>query len=410
MSCEMNLAYFIVDNGLFGSWNTKPYLDNNAKLLLILQAYLAQFSQQEIMRSFFPGEHLMCAPENMNDVVLVGVDIEWFERGNNDITEIGLAILDTARLPATDHVFKILECMEFSHFRLKKTAHMVNTHLCKSRPDKFQYGTTKFVSQLDATHLLFDAFTHRRPDGTNRPVVFVGHAVENDLKVLKQHFSLDLEQLDVVVATLDTQVLAREAGIPSSGPVIGLMQLLAHFQIHEMYLHTAGNDIASTMIAAFLTATLKSKELARHQMSMYKGKETWKHVNGLKHQAQDKPVSGLGDLLFCTKCNSLFHLVEQCGVAVWCEKCAASREHVGKAKTHMTEKCGVGEWLKMSHEELVEPCQPCLASSQQKRKDKANTHTREKCGFKILDQMEAAGGSVEEELDLDIDVGPWENE
>jgi hypothetical protein len=84
---------------------------------------------------------------------------------------------------------------------------------------------------------------------------FVWHAIYKDIKVIKDHFNFDIEALDLVVATIDTQVLAAESGHVNGPWRISLRDLLCRYEIDEKYLHNAENDTVCTMIAAILMAT-----------------------------------------------------------------------------------------------------------------------------------------------------------
>jgi hypothetical protein len=165
----------------------------------------------------FLGRRLPYAPYALDDAVFVGLDAEWFERGSGDITELGFAILDSRDLATSlykqEGVWGALKHMQVQHIRLQETAHQVNTQLCPGRPDKFAFGETRFVRREEVRDVLQNAFLYPIDEyGSGyRPVVFLGHAVTNDIEILKKHFGIDLNELGTIVSTLDTQILAQEA-------------------------------------------------------------------------------------------------------------------------------------------------------------------------------------------------------
>lgn len=144
------------------------------------------------------------------------------------------------------------------HVRIKPNAHMVNSDLCHGYPENFQFGQTSFADTEEATSILRHIFTRFDVSRQRRPVIFLGHAVHNDVAIIQERFSLDPASLRVVVATINTQVLAIEAGLAAPGRKIKLRDLLAKFDIVEAYLHNAGNDIVCTMIVALLMEYIAS--------------------------------------------------------------------------------------------------------------------------------------------------------
>jgi hypothetical protein len=59
------------------------------------------------------------------------------------------------------------------------------------------------------------------------------HAIDNDIKVIKDRFGFDIEALGVVVAILDTQVLATESGHVNGYERIRLGDLMCRYDINE---------------------------------------------------------------------------------------------------------------------------------------------------------------------------------
>ncbi|KAA8613586.1 hypothetical protein Ptr902_10072 [Pyrenophora tritici-repentis] len=103
--------------------------------------------------------------------------------------------------------------------------------------------------------MLYDIFLQQDDSQSSpppRPIILLGHAVDNDTAMLKAAFGVDIEAMGVVVATLDTQVLATECEIAEPGRKMGLGRLLGSLGVEEAFLHNAGNDIVGTFVGALV--------------------------------------------------------------------------------------------------------------------------------------------------------------
>jgi ribosomal protein S27E len=158
-------------------------------------------------------------------------------------------------------------------------------------------------------------------------VVFVGHAVENDIKIVKDHFNLDVDALRVIAATIDTQVLAVEAQIVAPGKKVKLGDLMASAGLVETYLHNGGNDTVCTMIMAFL---LNSTHSIENNQSAY---------NQVKTSLRSRARLMYGSLWVCTTCGSNQHVVAHCDVSVYCNYCANHPTRRAITHLHKSEKC-----------------------------------------------------------------------
>ena len=333
--------------------------------------------QWQIISHFFHRvlEH---APVHLYDALIVGLDAEWWEFDKKKVTELGISIIDPMKTTNRDGIWGVLDKMETFHVRIMENAHMINSRRLPGHPEKFQFGKTMFVTMSEARRLLIDMFVQANSIGFARPVIFVGHAVENDIEMMKEQFNIDLDGLATVAATIDTQILPREVGIVHSDVKIGLGALLDYFKVNEPFLHNAGNDIACTMIAAFLTARMRTRSLSLVDPSWILPTANQAEVDGLKtrgvqRQTMRPPEHGIP--VFCTKCDETSHMVGNCPALVHCDKCA-DKGRPYMAHTHKTEKCTYIE-----RPLVVVPCQYCVASTDPRRYSKADTHTTEDCGI-----------------------------
>ncbi|KNG50981.1 qde-2-interacting protein [Stemphylium lycopersici] len=340
----------------------------------------------------------------LRSAIIIGLDAEWYEHDASYITELGVSILDpefqrtrpcagasasTCSTAAPKTAWDMLSAMENHHVRIKPHAHLTNRDLCPSHPDAFQFGSTSFASISSARAMLEDVFTRRDSAGSLRPVIFLGHAVDNDAQAIKERFGIDMEDLGSVVATLDTQVLAVEAGIAARGRKMGLSHLLEWFGLEERFLHNAGNDVVATLVAALLIVCTPPPDSLPSHLSYASLKS---HL-AASNSATAPHRTFCGQLRFCIRCGSGQHTQACCEVAVFCEFCAVGgagrreemEKHAGercrevvkanvlgktkaKAKTVGEGKGRIGVWDKeMGRGGHACPCQSCIESSDPKR-------------------------------------------
>ncbi|KAH7381162.1 hypothetical protein DE146DRAFT_728783 [Phaeosphaeria sp. MPI-PUGE-AT-0046c] len=255
------------------------------------------------------------AEEILRRPVIVGIDAEWFEYDKSRITELGLSVLHTDTVWHLDSPWDIVRKMLHFHVRIMENAHLVNSELCPGHPEKFQFGQTTFAKQSEVKALLEYAFSQTDKRGQRLPVIFVGHAVDNDIQVIKEHFGFDIDAQGVLVATIDTQEMAREVRFVNPPAKMRLSHLMSKFCIVENYLHNAGNDVVCTMIAAVLMAC--SDPFPDNHAKSYADFKQHVLVQGSQTIA-GQPVMSLGSRVFCTNCHSSSHFVKHCNAQLWC--------------------------------------------------------------------------------------------
>ncbi|KAH7069944.1 hypothetical protein BKA63DRAFT_420863 [Paraphoma chrysanthemicola] len=263
----------------------------------------------------------------LRNAILVGIDVEWWEHDDSHITEIGVSILDPCFVLDRSSAWTVLKFSINHHVRIKSTAHMVNSDFCAGFPEKFQFGKTTFVDIDEAKDMLRHSFLRFDARGQPRPTIFVGHAVQNDVKMIKERFGLDIAALGAVVGTIDTQVLAVENCICPVGKKSKLSQLLQKFYINEPYLHNGGNDVVCTMITTLLT------------LFPYVPDSNSVAYEALKKHLQTSGKIAYGSEVFCITCASSRHTAEYCRAIVRSEHCASTPKRSTMANSHKTEKC-----------------------------------------------------------------------
>lgn len=227
-----------------------------------LKAFCNYKTGRSILRHALGIEKMPNAPAIADKMIVICLDTEsWVH--DHRLTEIGLTALDaTEAHPITTpgpHGENYLKLIYFYHYRLKPTAHLVNRKNAHSGdPEKNRFGVTKFVTFQEASNLLRNAFNWEVDPGNPHkgycPIVFVGHAVRNDIDTLTQALGMSPTDFNTVVKTIDTQQLAREVGINTGNFQISLSKLTNLHDIEYRSGHTACNDAAYTIFNAVLMA------------------------------------------------------------------------------------------------------------------------------------------------------------
>ena len=215
------------------------------------------FAKSELKRlqqilGLLPGDGL---DATLQDAVFVCIDVEAFEDSQDKITEIGVAVLDTADINGLDpgeNAGNWVAKMEHAHYRIFEHAKLVNRRFIKGCEDRFNYGTTTWINLVDASRVLNRVFADPielrkaadfdfeiKDEGRN--VIFVAHGLRNDKEYLGQlKFSLD--DVKNITRTFDTQRVAGTKKTP-----VGLRRLLLSLALEPLNLHNAGNDAAYTL-------------------------------------------------------------------------------------------------------------------------------------------------------------------
>jgi hypothetical protein len=141
-------------------------------------------------------------PYSLCEAVIVAIDCEWWEHDKTKITELGVSIIDSSFVHNhnTSYLWPVLDTMITQHVRIKEKAHFVNNDFCEGHPNKFEFGKTSFVTMQEGQAMLDYSFKRCDKNNKLRPDIFVGHAVDNDIEVIKERFGFDIEALGVVVA------------------------------------------------------------------------------------------------------------------------------------------------------------------------------------------------------------------
>ncbi|KAF2742745.1 hypothetical protein M011DRAFT_376559, partial [Sporormia fimetaria CBS 119925] len=199
------------------------------------------------------------APALLNHAIVNCIDVEKWERDRTGkkLTEIGLSTFAVSDMHAVKNNGprgeNLLKRMWFYHYRIIPYAHLINGRFCEGNPTKNHFGTTCFIDLDEAKRMLESAFKWPTKGGTAEPfspVIFLGHALRGDIKMLRDAYNLPKSTFDMVVKTIDTQDMAPAVGLWHGKNKISLLNLCAYNDFDFADPHTAGNDAAYTMISA----------------------------------------------------------------------------------------------------------------------------------------------------------------
>jgi len=200
--------------------------------------------------------------------VLVAIDIEAWEKDQNFITEIGISTLDTANIPPASKLTRlttaeldletididnrpetraneICKLIEYRHIRIKEHKHMRNGQFVNDCADKFDFGTSEWVSKVDAPATMGESLRFFDEAKNRRKVILVGHDPQQDFAYLRVlgYDVWNIKDLEVVdTGTMYKAVFGLQES-RSLGKVLGDLGLLT------WNLHNAGNDAAYTLQA-----------------------------------------------------------------------------------------------------------------------------------------------------------------
>jgi len=285
------------------------------------------------------GLEKLGAPELAKSTIVIIMDCEKFEYEPRCLTEYGLHTFTREEMAAVltnpgAYGENMLHAIYYYHIRLLETAHYVNRKWCPGNPENNRFGVTRFATNQQAkdflTHSIAWPVDATKSDGDKCPVVLLGHAVDNELEMLRQ-LGVDPSVISNVVAIIDTQKIAKEKGIYGRGNEISLATLMSRYDVSFRDSHTAGNDAAYTMIAAL--QMVMGKELPAPA-----GRSLQDVIDDLEVYSEGV-VPDVGIARYCTRCGKKNHNRLDCiGSIKRCEKCLKAG-HKGAAYTHITKLC-----------------------------------------------------------------------
>lgn len=178
------------------------------------------------------------------NVIFVSIDVEWYERSNNTITEIGISTLDTADLldiPPGKGSLAWMNQIRARHFRIREHSHLINSDFVVGCGDRFEaaFGTSEWISIKEAPQMIASCFrfgaalipqdlTSEKHQAENscssssaseggpavdtqepkRNIILVGHDVKTDVDHLRG-IGFDVSNMSNILEVIDTADMFR---------------------------------------------------------------------------------------------------------------------------------------------------------------------------------------------------------
>ncbi|KAL5371867.1 hypothetical protein DPSP01_013932 [Paraphaeosphaeria sporulosa] len=307
------------------------------------------------------------APRLAEATVVNCVDTEHYEWDHSKLTEIGLNVFASGDLRQYANTLEanaenMLKEIYFYHFRMLPNAHCINEKFCPGNPEANRFGNTRFATYAEGKAMLTECFNwdinQGRPQDGKCPSILIGHALHNDTGGLEETIGFDPYASGTVVATLDTQQMAREMGIynpAGSRHEIGLRDLCYHFKIPYRDSHTASNDAAYTIISAIYMA-LYGRDMPKT------GKTVLHSIEAVEATSRMYSNARFGISRYCTRCHRTNHFKKDCHARIPpCHKCQARRTpgrdgtlpdvhwFTKGRRAHLPEDCTWGSSIKVLH-------------------------------------------------------------
>lgn len=164
---------------------------------------------------------------------LVSLDLEGWELGCHNITELGFSVYQPAKKALTAH-----------HYIIEENRHLKNGNIMPNHINQFVYGQSVVKPLKEAYQILCDTIKR----GQN--VAIVGHGIQSDIQMI---LDAGLDKLPREACTkIDTQTLFLQ--INRCAENSRLETVLEHFKLPTTYLHNAGNDAFCTLLVCLRLA------------------------------------------------------------------------------------------------------------------------------------------------------------
>ncbi|KAI3344110.1 hypothetical protein F4824DRAFT_507909 [Ustulina deusta] len=208
-------------------------------------------------------------------VRFVCVDVEAYEKDTRVVTEIGLAVLDTEDLinicpgEGGENWFSLVKAY---HFRIQERRHMANSKYVQGCPEAFNFGESQIVSINDINKVVGKIIGDEESED-QRPVIIVGHEIEQDLKYLMR---IDYNPWCVsqIVDEVDTKGMFQRMERNPNGRSLAMM--CGELGIPGDNYHNAGNDAVYTLRAMISMAIKRTVEGSdRNDESFTPGTDEW---------------------------------------------------------------------------------------------------------------------------------------
>lgn len=200
-----------------------------------------------------------------HDVIFISIDVEAYEKAQGIITEVGVSTLDTRDLKDTTPGESGTNWQQFirgRHFRVIEHKNYVNGEHVAGCPEKFDFGSSEWVSLKDMPSVLTSCFhepfskapaqasNYKEDPNQRRNLVLLGHDIGADIQYCHK-LGFSVLGRGNLIATLDTKNM-YQAYTHDPSPR-GLGTIMSDFDFPSWHLHNAGNDAVYTIWAMLAT-------------------------------------------------------------------------------------------------------------------------------------------------------------
>ena len=206
------------------------------------------------------------------DVIIISIDVEAYEKARGIITEVGVSTLDTRDLQDIAPGENGQNWQKFirgRHFRIVEHKNYVNGEYVAGCPDKFDFGTSEWVSLKDIPSVLTQCFHEpfsaktlsespiKEDPNHRRNIVLLGHDLKEDIQYCHK-LGFSILGRGNLIGTLDTRNLYQSyTRDPSPRGLGGIMN---DFDFASWHLHNGGTDAVYTMWALLATCVRDAAE------------------------------------------------------------------------------------------------------------------------------------------------------
>ncbi len=203
------------------------------------------------------------------DVIFVAVDVEAYEHPPRQITEVGIATIDTRdlKLKAPGPVGEEWQStIRARHIRVAEYKNLINKDFVAGCPNKFEFGDSEFVGQDQLPQTVASCFKPPYSDSAqpageqeqeNRKIILVGHDVQQDIDYLYR-LGYNPYNSSHLLDTVDTAALFRVATKDPNARALG--SILYEYGLTGWNAHNAGNDAVHTLWAMLAICVRNSTE------------------------------------------------------------------------------------------------------------------------------------------------------
>lgn len=233
--------------------------------------------------------------------IFISIDVEAWEKPPRQVTEVGVATLDTRDLKGVEpgkagenwHRF-----IRGRHFRVLEYKHLINHEYVQGCPDAFEFGDSEYVDKDNTGAVLSSCFREpfskrdtAAPSDPGAPpetrnLIIVGHDLGQDINYCHQ-VGFSVLNRGNIIDTADTATMWRTFTKDPNPRSLG--SIINHFDFTGWHLHNAGNDAVYTMQAMLAIAVQSAVDRGGEEQKLEEAvkKREEQEIENAKERAQE---------------------------------------------------------------------------------------------------------------------------